>query len=51
MKCDHSRLSPHGTVVRYSFVTHDRTEIRWYLACRACGKGIAAGRKILGGKK
>lgn len=43
MRCDHRRLSPTGTVVRWSFVTHGGRERRWYEVCRCCGRTLAAG--------
>lgn len=45
MRCDHSHMSPRGTVVRWSFVVHDGSERRWYETCRACGRTLAAGRQ------
>ena len=47
MRCDHSRRSPHGTVVRWSFVVSGGRERRWYEVCRACGRTLAAGRQEL----
>lgn len=51
MKCDHQHLSPNGSIVRWSFITHDGSEWRWYMGCRYCGKVVNAGMVKLRGRK
>lgn len=47
MKCDHERLSPKGSIVRWSYNTTDGSEWRWFLGCRYCGKVVNGGMVVL----